>query len=412
MSNKALLDRLKKRECRDSTMMVPNRPLVFYSAKGSVITDCEGNEYIDLCAGFGSLPLGHNHSSFTKIASDRTKSQPPITHGMGDVYPSISKVEFLETFHRYIPQSLAKSILSLSGSQAVEIAIKSAILATKRSGFIALEDAYHGVDMGALPFTFRSDFKQDFQDLLPNKNVVFIKPECSIREIKEAIHILKSRNLDVAGCICEPVQGRAGVRALSFEWLWELRNTIQAEGGLFILDEIFTGMGRIGTWTSSHQLLPDLTLFGKAVGGGLPLSICSGTNEVMNSWPDNEEAIHTGTFFGHPLSCEVGKATIQEIENQGLVERSRALGERAKGYLSRKIHQKNIASIKGKGLMLCIEFDHSPKGATLMHQLREKNIIALASGPQGQSLTLSPALNIDENLLFEGLDKVIDSINN
>ena len=411
MSNKTLLDRLKKRECRDSTMMVADHPLVFQSAKGSIITDCEGNEYIDLCAGFGSLPLGHNHSSFTKIAYSRTMPQPPITHGMGDVYPSISKVEFLETFHKYIPQSLAKSTLSLSGSQAVEIAIKSAILSTKCSGFLALEDGYHGVDMGALPFTFRSDFKQNFQDLLPNKNVVFIKPECSMNEIKKAIHVLQSRNLKIAGCICEPIQGRAGVRALSFEWLWELRNTIKAEGGLFILDEIFTGMGRIGTWSSSHRLLPDLALFGKAVGGGLPLSICSGTDEVMNCWPDNEEAIHTGTFFGHPLACEVGKATIQEIESQGLVERSRALGERAKDHLVRSICQKNILSIKGKGLMLCIEFDRSQKGAKLMHLLRNKKIIALASGPGGQSLTLSPALNIHEDLLFEGLDKVIDSIN-
>jgi 4-aminobutyrate aminotransferase-like enzyme len=162
--NDQLLERLKAVECRDATFAAKSPSLVMAKAKGSLVYDAEGREYIDLCAGFGALALGHHPEAQTAIYGARLgDGAAPINHAMGDVYPSVAKVELIETLAGLLPKELSRIALALTGAQAVELAVKTAILATKRSGFIAFQGGYHGLDLGILPLTSREDFRAPFK---------------------------------------------------------------------------------------------------------------------------------------------------------------------------------------------------------------------------------------------------------
>ena len=136
-TNADLMTRLKAVECRDSTYKPKSTPLVFARAKGSVVWDVEGKSYIDLCAGFGALPLGHASEALLAVTREFENAEPMVEHAMGDVYPSEEKILFLETLRSLMPDSYKLGALALSGGQAVEIALKTAMLATKNSGFIS-----------------------------------------------------------------------------------------------------------------------------------------------------------------------------------------------------------------------------------------------------------------------------------
>ena len=405
-ASREFLQRLKVVECPDATYVPKDHALVFAKGLGSKVWDVAGNEFLDLCAGFGVLALGHNHPELNHHVFDKYSEAvkiPPVMHGMGDVYPSQAKVELLEAIRKILPKHLTHGALALTGSQAVEIAIKTAILATKKSQIISFADAYHGVDLGILPVTAREDFSSPFKGWLKADLSMKLPYGCDEKIVRAAIE--KSQT-DLAGIIVEPIQGRAGVVIPPAGWLAMLRRLCDEYKMLLIFDEIFVGLGRTGRMTWAEEVACDLLCLGKALGGGMPLSVCFGTTAAMKAWPESKgEAIHTGTFFGHPLSCEFAIQSLVLIQKQNLISRSKTLGEKAAKYLREKIANPKV-HIRGAGLMLAIEFDEAGKGAMLMDKLRQQGVIALASGAQGQTLTVSPALNIPEDELMAGLDKI------
>lgn len=401
--NDDLLDRLKRVECPDATSPSRAPALIFARAKGSEIWDVEGRRYTDLCAGFGVLALGHNHETFRKTLAERHDT---IAHGMGDVYASRQKVEFLELLTATIaPTHLTRAALALSGAQAVELAVKTAMLATRKTGFITLDEGYHGLDLGILPLTAKADFRAPFTGWLKEPAVARVPPGANHAALAAAKAALESAGHGAAAVLVEPVQGRAGARPLTVAWLAELRRFCDAEGLLLIYDEVFTGLGRTGRMTFATEVPCDLLCLGKALGGGLPLSACLGTEASLGAWPASTgEALHTGTFFGHPLACELGTVTLRTILAERLPERAADLGGRmlsaARGMFS---GLSRVADVRGEGLMLAVEFDRPGLGALAMDRLRAEGVIALASGAQGQSLSMTPALNIPEPLFTDAL---------
>lgn len=390
--------RLQKWECRDSTYQAAEPPLVFARAKGSRVWDAEGREYIDLCAGFGVTALGHNNPTQRAVFERSFNDESAIIHGMGDVYPSIDKILLLEYLGQQLPAYLSRGALALSGGQAVEIAVKTAQIATKKSGFISFADSYHGLDLGVLPLTSRADFKGPFLEWMPSHLVSEVPYACPMTVLEEAIDTQTKAGFGTAAVIVEAVQGRAGIRLPPAGWLESLSKLCRSKGVLLIFDEVFTGLGRIGSLSSSFAVEADLICLGKALGGGLPLSACFGRAEVMDAWPQNQgEALHTATFFGHPLSCRLGLATLQSIVSEQLSERSRSFGAKMMADLKEQLvglpHLKNI---RGQGLMIGIELDAKGLGALLMDKLRPLGVIALASGTFGEGISLTPALNLPE----------------
>jgi len=402
-SNKSLLQNLKSTECWDATFHDQSPAIVLDKAKGSTVWDSEGSSYIDMCAGFGALPLGHNDPDiFKKLSEDFLSERPSIIHGLGDVHPSKDKIDLLDKLFRVLPRHLEKGALSVTGGQAVEIAMKSAMLHTNGDGFIAFKGGYHGLDLGSLALNDREDFRGPFNHWINSKKVTHLDFGCPKQMIDDAIdHQLKNK-IKTAAIIVEPIQGRAGIKSAPKDWLNLLRKTCTERGILLIFDEVFTGLGRSGRMSFAEETPCDLLCLGKALGGGMPLSVCVGTKQVMESWPKSKgEAIHTGTFFGHPLSCKVGLLTLERIVSENLIKRSKDFGPKYRSLLESVLrpHMSLIKEIRGEGMMTAIEFYKKGTGAILMEKLREFGMIAIPSGEFGECLSLTPALNISKEEL-------------
>jgi 4-aminobutyrate aminotransferase-like enzyme len=408
--NSDYMERLKQAECRDSTYRPSTSPLVFARAKGAVIWDVEGREYIDLCAGFGALPLGHASEALLAVTKSFGEAKPIMDHAMGDVYPSEEKILFLETLKSMLPTSYKLGAVALSGGQAVEIALKTAMLKTKNTGFIVFSDAYHGLDLGVLPLTAREDFRAPFKGWLSEQNIVRLPYGAPKSAVQRAARSFGPSGL--AAIVAEPIQGRAGVKPPPEGWLAMLAAVAHDHQGLLIFDEVFTGFGRIGQISTAETVDADISCFGKAIGGGFPISATFAKEDVMNAWPESPgEAIHTGTFFGHPFSAAVGRRTLMEIQRQNLALRSKELGEATRQWLEQKLagHTK-VKAIRGQGLFIGIEFTEAGYGAKLMDDLRPKGVIVLPSGPDGSVVSITPPLNIEEGTLTNALEILVASV--
>ena len=386
------IDRLKKIECRDSTYVKADPALVFEKAEGSHIYDVDSKKYVDLCAGFGVMAFGHNSQLSKETFKELSESGVnPIVHGMGDVYASKDKVELIETLLSVLPSHLEKAALALSGSQAVELALKTSLLSGKTK-FISFKGSYHGLDLGVLPVTSRNDFKDPFNSWI-SKSSIELPFHCSEKVLRDAI---SSSNNDIAAIIVEPVQGRAGIRKSEDSWLKMLRDVSKENGIDLIFDEVFTGLGRIGSFTKAFEVKADIVCFGKALGGGLPLSAIVATKEVMDRWPMSKgEAIHTGTFFGHPLSCRLGKKTLDKLVSENWLEKINTKGQKMADDL-REIKSELISNVRQYGMMIVLEFKEDLRGARLMDELRAKGVISLASGERGESVSFTPAYTLKD----------------
>lgn len=413
-ANRDLLARLKAVECRDATAPFADPALVMSRAAGAMVFDVEGNEFIDLCAGFGVMALGHGgdvqRQVFARYASGAAPM--PIIHAMGDVYASDSKVAVIEELLRHMPKSLERAALALTGAQAVEIAVKTAILATGRSGFIAFQSGYHGLDLGLLPLTSRADFRAPFTEFLPENRVRTLPFQASAEQLDIAFASLKASAGGVAAVIVEPVQGRSGVRPAGIAWLNELRRACDAHGAMLIYDEVFSGLGRTGRMTFASEVPCDLLCLGKALGGGMPLSACVGTRKAMDAWPESSgEALHTGTFFGHPLSCALATETLREIAAQNLPARSAKVGAAFKARLIERLGtHPMVRDVRGEGLMIAIELKEAGQGVLLMDRLRARGVITLVSGDRGECLSLTPPLVIEEAVLEVAAARIFECI--
>jgi acetylornithine/succinyldiaminopimelate/putrescine aminotransferase len=402
-TNDDLFSQLIKVECPDSTYRPKSNPIVLARGKGSLLFDATGKRYIDLCAGFGVLAFGHNPSYVLDLMSNKGEEFPPLMHGLGDVYPSVDKIEFLSQLFSVLPAYLKKAALALTGSQAVELAIKTAMMKTKNRRFLAFDGSYHGLDLGVLPVTYRQDFRAPFSNFLRDNNAVHLSFGCDPGLIEQVLKKSFGTDDAFAGVIVEPIQGRGGVRPAELEWLKAVRELTIKYKLLLIFDEVFTGFGRVGRISYTDEVPADLTCFGKAVGGGFPLSVCVGSEEAMNAWPSCEsEALHTGTFFGHPLSCRIGSATIAQLKNSDTIDSAVRLGDQFRSHLRSSLNSNDLfVDVRGVGMMTGIQFSGNGTGAKLMDLLRAEGVIAIPSGSNGNVLSLTPALNIEWALLEE-----------
>ena len=404
MNSNSYIELLKKMECPDSTPA--SSRVVYDKGLGSTVYSVDHKPYTDLCAGFGTLPLGHNHPSVKKELLKVTQDNHVI-QALGDIYPSKSKIEFIETLLSFVPPKFNKAALSLTGAQAIEFAMKTALYATGRNEFIVFDRGYHGLELGALSLTQGAVFREAFETWL-HSTKVHVFPYGTVSE--ELRTCLSSEK--IAAVVCEPIQGRGGMREGAENWLHDLYKETQKSGTLLVFDEIFTGAGRTGVSFLASQFECDLLCVGKALGGGMPISACVAPKTIMNVWPESRgEAIHTGTFYGHALSCAIGKATIEEIISGQLIARSNELGALVKAYLAKGLKAKEgIKDVRGRGLMIAIEGHKMGFGVELMNQLIDHSVIAIPCGPGGSSLAVTPALNIKEEELFKALDTIIQTI--
>jgi 4-aminobutyrate aminotransferase/(S)-3-amino-2-methylpropionate transaminase len=405
--SRALAARLAGVESRNVTCLAPVPPIFWERASGANVWDVDGNRFVDLTAAFGVANAGHAHP---RVAAAIASQAGQLLHGMGDVHPSALKVELLEALSRHFPgDGPVRAVLSSSGADAVETALKTAQLASGRAGLVAFEGAYHGLSLGALDATWRRDFREPFTARLPHATA-FARYGAA-EDVRRAAATCR---VAVGAVIVEPIQGRGGDRIPPDGFLSALRALCDAEGWLLIVDEIFTGFGRTGRWFAcEHEaVVPDLLCVGKGLSSGMPISACIGRAEVMDAWPASTgEALHTQTFLGHPAGCAAALASLAVIEDEKLVERCAETGAAALAILRGQLADRSsVVDVRGRGLLLGIECASPQVAAAASSAALERGVIVLPSGDDGRVLSISPPLGIEREILDDALARLMESL--
>ncbi|MEO1267050.1 MAG: aspartate aminotransferase family protein [Myxococcota bacterium] len=440
-SSVAWVDQLVRYECpaitarrsrRSEQTGITQDPIVWDRAQGANVWDVDGNRYVDLTGAFAVMSMGHTHPAVTDAIAHQAGR---LIHGMGDVFPSVPKIELTRRLADIAPGDLSQSILAHSGAAAVEAALKTAVMATGKSGVIAFHGAYHGLSYGALGATaYRRSFREPFRAQL-NAQVVhapypgadggpYPATERGAQESLAYLEYLLSTPAtgvgSVGAILFEPIQGRGGEITPPDSWVRGLRRLADRHGIVLIADEIYSGFGRTGRWFACDHagVVPDILCVGKALGGGLPVSAAIGRPTVMAGWGHSQgEAIHTSTFLGNPVGCAAALAALDVLELEHLVTRAATLGAWLHSELEqlRRRHPTRLGQTRGRGLMLGlpVEDEHgNPSGAfglqVVGHMLRH-GYIMLPSGVYGHVLAFAPPLTISRVQLAGAL-ATLDSV--
>jgi 4-aminobutyrate aminotransferase-like enzyme len=443
VASKTTLDLLRAYESRNVTFIEPDGswPIVWERARGVHVWDADGKKYLDLTAAFGVAAAGHANPRVVRAGQYQMAK---LLHAMGDVHPHALKAELARelsriTFERWTkrnPKS-GKVIFCNSGFEAVEAALKTAMLATGKPGIIAFEGAYHGLGYGALNATHREHFRAPFRSQLRefghfvpfphvgqasrlspmnDRKIRDRRDACpTLEAIKSRIHSV-ARSQQIGAILVEPIQARGGINIPPPEFLPFLRKLCDQYGALLVLDEIYTGFGRTGRWFACEHsgVVPDIVCLGKALTGGFPLSACVGRADLMDAaWPPSSgEAIHTSTFLGHPVGCAMALAQISEVRRLKLCERSAKLGRNLLKQLQGIHSLRCKVYARGVGLMAGLELrksDGSPATEESMRATKAMlhcGFILLPEGEHGNVISFTPPLTITETQLCEAVNEL------
>jgi 4-aminobutyrate aminotransferase-like enzyme len=403
-----LRSQLRAQESQNVTYLAEDFPVFWEAARGATVTDVDGNRYIDLTAAFGVANAGHCNPH---VVSAVTQQALRLMHGMGDVHPTAVRARLLERLARILPAGLTKSFLATTGSEAVEAALKTAILATGKSRFACYRGAYHGLSFGALTVGGLERFRAPFAASLGAQAVLLDFPRrasgVSASDAAAQARDVLSEHDDLAALIIEPIQGRAGCVLPPPGYLSAMRNVCEQLDILMIVDEIFTGFGRTGTWFAidRESVVPDILCIGKAMGSGFPISAAVARAHVMDAWPvSSGEALHTSTYLGNPMGCAAALATIDELDRMQLPQRAERMGARAELRLNALRSRSAVVDVRGCGLLWAVELSAPAAAAAVVKQALTRGVMVLQSGVEGQTISITPPLVISEEQLDRGIE--------
>jgi len=431
--SRELAGKLAKYEARDVTWMTDEFPVFWERAEGSNVWDADGNRFLDLTAAFAVSGLGH---SATKVRDALTTQAGQLLHAMGDVHPAVGKARLCEelsavTFERW-GAGIGRTILANSGSEAVEAALKTAVMSKGKPGVIYFSGGYHGLGYGALAAGGLPYFRKPFAAQIGTFGVEVPFPGCyrcpwecreetrlegdpfpqcstnCLATIEQAIRTAIADH-EIGCLVVEPIQGRGGEIVPPQEFLPLLRRICDEEKILLIADEIYTGFHRTGKFFACEHfgVIPDIICLGKALTNGFPLAACVGRAEVMDAWPRSQgEALHTSTMLGNPLGCAMALAAIGEHRKPETARRAGEVGRKLKAAL-RSLDSPHIGDVRGVGAMLGMELvrkDGRPFGelaVAMMIRALGDGLILLGGGMGGAVLSFSPPFTLsDEEIDF------------
>lgn len=359
-------------------------PLALEIVKADCCTlyDAAGKEYIDLIGGISVANVGHRHP---KVITAIQKQLEAYLHVMvyGEFIES-PQVQYAQLLTAHLPASLNSVYFTNSGAEAVEGAMKLAKRVTNRTRIIAFKNSYHGSTQGALSIIGDEYWRNAFRPLLPDVLHLDYGSFDALKEITE----------QTACVIAETVQAEAAINVPSSEWILALRDRCTETGTLLILDEIQAGFGRTGKlWGFEHfNIVPDVLLLGKALGGGMPLGGFIANKKMMDAFTENPVLGHITTFGGHPVCCAAGMAGMKALLEEGWIEKVKA---KEQFFLSSLKHKK-IKAVRSFGLWMAVEFDSFETCKKIIDQCIKSGVLTDWFLFAPNCLRISPPLIIAE----------------
>lgn len=416
----------RQRELESHAVSYPREvPFVPAEARGATIKDVDGNVFLDFAGGAGVANVGYSNPYVVDGAVVQARA---ITHTLD--FPTEARIEFLEALDEIAPEGLAgNSRVAFggpTGGDAIEASMKLAIHATGGNGFIAFRGGNHGQTAGALSLSGVRKYKQVMPTLPNVAHVRYPNPSLHNRpadeEVDMALEELEivlsdpySGLTDPAGIWVEPMQGSGGVVIPPDAFLVGLREIADRHGIPLIFDEIQTGVGRTGRWfaTDWYDIVPDVLVLGKAIGGTFPLSLTL-FEESLDTW---EPGAHKGTFRGHVPAMRAGTRALEYIRDHDLLSHARSIGSRLRTRLDEGTDTTDaVGAVRGKGLFLGIEFvdatgDPDPETARAVRDACfERGVLISVAGRYGHVLRALPPLVLTREQADAGADVLVESI--
>ena len=365
-------------------------------AKGSFIYDVKKNKYLDFVSGVSASNLGHRN----KAVSNAVKKQiDKYWHVM--VYGEFIQkptVDLCELISKNLPKSLSNTYLTNSGTEAIEAAMKLAKRSTGRTKIIGAYNSYHGSTQGAMSVMGFEKRKRAYRPLLPDIDFIHFNNEKDIEKI----------DFKTAAVILETIQGGAGFIIPSHNYLKKVEKKCKEVNALLILDEIQPGIGRTGKLFAfeHYDVIPDILVYGKGLGGGFPIGALSSSKEKMEMFQENPILGHITTFGGHPVIASAALANLKETLTSGIMTK---ITEK-ENLIRKLLKHKLIIEIRGKGLMLALILENKKIANQLVVKSLEKGLILFWLLFEGKAVRITPPLTVSDKEIRLGCKTIIDTL--
>ena len=369
------------------------------SAKGSYITDSDGKRYLDFVAGVSANSLGHNHPKVSQAIKDQVDRYAHVmVYGEFIQKPAL---ELCKKLAAHLPETLSSVYLTNSGTEATEGAMKLAKRFTGRSGFIAANNAYHGNTQGAMSLCGAEAQNRPFRPLLPGVQFIQFNEEKDLEKI----------TTKTAGVVLETIQGGAGFIVPRNNYLHKVKKRCEEVGALLILDEIQTGVGRLGTLFGFQHfgVNPDIFITGKGLGGGMPIGAFISSKEIMSTLQDKPKLGHITTFGGNPVIAAAALATLEEITSSNLMQEAL----RKETLMRSLLQHRHIKEVRGKGLMLAVMVESPDVANKVVLECMEAGLILFWLLYENKAIRISPPLTISDEEIHIGcaqILKILDTV--
>jgi len=369
------------------------------SAKGSYITDSDGKRYLDFVAGVSANSLGHNHPKVSQAIKDQVDRYAHVmVYGEFIQKPAL---ELCKKLAAHLPETLSSVYLTNSGTEATEGAMKLAKRFTGRSGFIAANNAYHGNTQGAMSLCGAEAQNRPFRPLLPGVQFIQFNEEKDLEKI----------TTKTAGVVLETIQGGAGFIVPRNNYLHKVKKRCEEVGALLILDEIQTGVGRLGTLFGFQHfgVNPDIFITGKGLGGGMPIGAFISSKEIMSTLQDKPKLGHITTFGGNPVIAAAALATLEEITSSNLMQEAL----RKETLMRSLLQHRHIKEVRGKGLMLAVMVETPDVANKVVLECMEAGLILFWLLYENKAIRISPPLTISDEEIHIGcaqILKILDTV--
>ena len=365
-------------------------------AEGSYIYGKDGNAYLDFVAGVSANTLGHSHPIVVNAIKEQADRYLHVM--VYGEYAQEKPVALCQLLAEATPAPLEVTYLVNSGAEAIDGALKLAKRYTGREEIISMKNSYHGNTHGALSVSGNEFHKREFRPLLPMISFIEFNNEEEFSKITEK----------TACVIAETIQGAAGFLTPSQNYFKNLKKRCEEVGALLILDEIQPGFGRTGKLFSfeHYDMVPDILVMGKGMGGGVPVGAFMSSAKIMKSLQHSPKLGHITTFGGNPLIAAASYATLKEVLDSGLMNE---VNEKEALFRELLVHPK-IKKVNGRGLMLAVELESPDYTLKVAKRCMEKGLIVFWQLYRNEFMRISPPLTLTQNEIRKGCQIILQAL--